>query len=164
MSNKYFWNDVINGLDEKLTDSVAYDLFSYHKRNDVEVSDYIVEGDEATKKGRKNNNILALVACIAVMACFAVLTVVIVKNNIAVQPLDSSDEYSYLLEDVQYTHSTKVYFLEKELGKKFISDPEIIKNKMIASSIKTYLWLHKLIKILSNAILPMMRHLHHILP
>ncbi len=140
MSNKYFWNDVINGLDEKLTDSVAYDLFSYHKRNDVEVSDYIVEGDGATKKGRKNNNILALVACIAVMACLAVLTVVIVKNNIAVQPLDSADEYSYLLEDVQYTHSTKVYFLEKELGREFISDPEIIKNKTIANSVKTYLF------------------------
>ena len=138
MSNKYFWNDVINGLDEKLTDSVAYDLFSYHKRNDVEVSDYIVEGDEATKKGR--SGMLALVACIAVMACLAVLTVVIVKNNIVVQPLDSSDEYSHLTEEVQYTHSTKVYFLDKELGKEFIKDPEIIKNKTIANSIKTYLF------------------------
>ncbi len=140
MSNKYFWNEVINGLDEKLTDSVANELFSYQKRNDVEISDYIVEGDETAKKGRKGNGIIALVACIAVMVCLAVLTVVIVKNNIAVQPLDSNSEYSHLTEEVQYTHSVKVYFLEKELGKEFIRDPDIIKNKTIANSIKTYLF------------------------
>ena len=138
MSNKYFWIEVMNGLDEKLTDSVACSLFTYQKRNDVEVSDYTVEGDKTAKKGR--NGILALVACIAVMACLAVLTVVIVKNNITVQPLDSNSEYSHLTEEVQYTHSTNIYFLDKELGKEFISDPDIIKNKTIANSIKTYLF------------------------
>ncbi len=140
MNNKYFWIEVINGLDEKLTDSVACSLFAYQKRNDVEVSDYAVEGDKTAKKDRKHSGILTLVACIAVMACLAVLTVVIVKNNIAVQPLDSNSEYSHLTEETQYTHSVKVYFLEKELGKEFISDPEIIKNKTIANSIKTYLF------------------------
>ncbi len=140
MSNKYFWNEVINGLDEKLTDNVANELFSYQKRNDVELSDCIVEGAETAKGRRKGTGFLALVACIAVMVCLAVLTVVIVKNNIAVQPLDSTDEYSYLLEDVEYTHSTKVYFLDKELGREFVSNPEIIKNKSIANSIKTYLF------------------------
>ena len=142
MSNKHFWDEVMNGLDEKMTDNVASDLFLHQKKTDVDMSDCIVRADngEVTGNSRKNNGFLALAACIVIMACLATVTVFIVKNSIKVQPLDSSDEYSYLLEETKYTHSVNVYFLEKELGEEFIENPDILNNKMIASSVETYLF------------------------
>ncbi len=141
MSNKRFWDDVLSRLDESLTDEAASDLFFYQQSRDVEVSEYISDTyNGISGKVRRRNSILAFAACIAIVVCLAVVTVVILQNNIGVQPLDSSDEYSYLLEEVEYTHSIKVYYPSKEIGKEIIEYPEMLDNKLVADAIETYLF------------------------
>lgn len=141
MSNKRFWDDVLSRLDERLTDEAASDLFFHQQSRDVEVSEYISDTyNGISGKVRRRNSLLALAACIAIVVCLAVVTVVILQNNIGVQPLESSDEYSYLLEEVEYTHSVKVYFPSKEIGKEIIEYPEMLDNKLVADAIETYLF------------------------
>lgn len=142
MSNKHFWDDVISRLDERLTDDAASDLFLHQQSRDVEVSEYISDTyNGISGKVRKKHSIIAFAACITLVICLAVVIVVIINNNnIAVQPLDSSDEYSYLIEEVEYTHSIKVYYPSKEIGEEFIEYPEIIKNKIVIDTVETYLF------------------------
>lgn len=141
MSNKRFWDDVLSRLDERLTDEAASDLFFRQQSRDVEVSEYISDTyNGISGKVRRRKSLLAFAACIAIVVCLAVVTVVILQNNIGVQPLDSSDEYSYLLEEVEYTHSVKVYFPSKEIGKEIIEYPEMLDNKLVADAIETYLF------------------------
>ena len=141
MSNKRFWDDVLSRLDERLTDEAASDLFFRQQSRDVEVSEYISDTyNGISGKVRRRNGLLAFAACIAIVVCLAVVTVVILQNNIGVQPLDSSDEYSYLLEEVEYTHSVKVYFPSKEIGKEIIEYPEMLDNKLVSDAIETYLF------------------------
>ncbi|MBP3921488.1 MAG: hypothetical protein J6D27_00820 [Ruminiclostridium sp.] len=141
MSNKRFWDDVLSRLDERLTDEAASDLFFRQQSRDVEVSEYISDTyNGISGKVRRRNSLLAFAACIAIVVCLSVVTVVILQNNIGVQPLDSSDEYSYLLEEVEYTHSIKVYFPSKEIGKEIIEYPEMLDNKLVSDAIETYLF------------------------
>ncbi|MBQ8791104.1 MAG: hypothetical protein IJZ51_07325 [Ruminiclostridium sp.] len=138
MSNVRFWNEVMNKLDNRLTDEAASNLYFYQKSQDAEISEYISDSyNGITGKVRKRNGMIGFAACIAVIVCLAVVIGVILQNNVAVQPLDSNNEYSYLLETEKYTYKTNVYFLTRELGEEYLEHTDILDNQLILNSVET---------------------------
>ncbi len=100
------------------------------------------EDDNISVDNSVSGNILTIILCVLVMALIVLITVIIVlsgkdRENSLPESIDSTVSFT---EEVEFTHSMKVYFFSKELGREFIASPDILNNKMIAKTVETYLF------------------------
>ncbi len=100
------------------------------------------EDDNISVDNNGSGNIFTLILCVVIMALIVLIAIITIpsdkdgENSLS----QSTDDTTSFIEEVEYTHSMKVYFFSEELGKEFIASPDILNNKMVAKMVETYLF------------------------
>ena len=100
------------------------------------------ENDEVSVESSRSAKIPVIIQSVAIIVLLALISVTILlsgdgRDNTRSESVGNDISFA---EDVEYTHFMKVYFFSEELGREYLTDPDIINNKLIANTVETYIF------------------------